>query len=264
MTVSKPVGVVVPLVPLVGADDVGIVRDDVSAGTPIQTADGLVAASDDIPAAHKVAVRAIAAGMPVHKYGKVIGVALRDIPPGAHVHRHNLGIGPHSIGGGGPAPDPGPKRLAWHPPAAPTREHFLGYRRPDGRAATRNHIAILPTVNCSATVARMVAQAASARFAAEPQLDGVIALTHDLGCGMAEGTDGDDILRRTLRGYAGHANLAGVVMISLGCEINQPENVLDGTAPVETLTIQGLGGTVATVNAAMARIEAMVTQTRKL
>ena len=85
MTVSKPVGVVVPLVPLVGVDDVGLVRDDVSAGTPIQTTEGVVAASDDIPAAHKVAVRAIAAGMPVRKYGEVIGVALCDIPPGAHV-----------------------------------------------------------------------------------------------------------------------------------------------------------------------------------
>jgi altronate hydrolase len=268
MTVSEPVGVVVPLVPLVGVDDVGLVRDDVRRGTPIQTTEGVVAASDDIPAAHKVAVRAIAAGTPVRKYGEVIGVALCDIPPGAHVHRHNLGIGPHSVGGRGDTHHPEPKRLVWNPLVAPTREHFLGYRRPDGRAATRNHIAILPTVNCSATVARMIAQAASARFAAEPQLDGVIALTHDLGCGMAEGTEGDDILRRTLRGYAGHVNLVGVVMISLGCEINQPENVVDGAGPaspaVATLSIQDLGGTVATVNAAMERIAAMVTETRKL
>ena len=258
MTVSRPVGVVVPLVPLVGVDDVGLVRDDVSAGTPIQTTEGVVAASDDIPAAHKVAVRAIAAGTPVRKYGEVIGVALCDIPAGAHVHQHNLGIGPHSVGGGGDTHHPGPKRLVWNPMVAPTREHFLGYRRPDGRAATRNHIAILPTVNCSATVARMIAQAASARFAAEPQLDGVIALTHDLGCGMAEGTEGDDILRRTLRGYAGHANLVGVVMISLGCEINQPENIFGANIPAETLCIQELGGTAATVNAALDRIAEMV------
>jgi len=256
MTVSKPAGVVVPLVPLAGIDDVGLVRDDVSRGTLIQSTDGALAAIDDLPAGHKVAVHAITEGAPVHKYGEVIGIALRDIPPGAHVHLHNLGLGPHNLGGAQrPAPVSG--RPAWSPPAAPTREHFLGYRRADGRAATRNYIAVLPTVNCSATVARMIAQTANAKHIAQPGLDGIIALTHDLGCGMAEGTAGDDILRRTLRGYAGHANIAGVLMVSLGCEINQPENVFDSAPTVETLGIQELGGTAATVNAALERIAAM-------
>ncbi|MEV5752795.1 altronate dehydratase family protein [Actinoallomurus sp. NPDC052308] len=252
MTGSKPAEVVVPLVPRDGADDVGLVRSDVRRGTLIQVAGGVVAAIDDIPAGHKVAVRAIADGAPVHKYGEVIGVARRDIPPGAHVHLHNLGVGPHSVGAATVPAGPS----VWTPPAAPTREHFLGYRRPDGRAATRNHIAVLPTVNCSATVSRMIAQTANARLTA-PSVDGVIALTHDLGCGMAEGTAGDDILRRTLRGYAGHANVAGVLMVSLGCEVNQPENVFGDVPAVETLAIQDLGGTAATVNAALDRIAAM-------
>jgi altronate hydrolase len=239
---------------MVGVDDVGLVVDDLSRGTPVRTALGVVPAMDDIPAGHKVAVRAVAAGAPVHKYGEVIGIARQDIPPGAHVHLHNLGVGQHTAIGaafhGAPA--------AWSPPAAPTRDHFLGYRRGDGRAATRNYIAVVPTVNCSATVARMVAQAANTTHAGVPGLDGVIALTHDLGCGMAEGTAGDEILRRTLRGYAGHANIAGVLMISLGCEINQPENVFGANLPAETLGIQELGGTAATVNAALARIAEMV------
>jgi altronate hydrolase len=191
----------------------------------------------------------------VHKYGEIIGIALRDIRPGAHVHMHNLGVGPQSPG---PATDLSQPSL-WSAPAVPTRDHFLGYRRPDGRAATRNYLAVLPTVNCSSTVARMVAQAANAQVRV-PGLDGVIALTHELGCGMAEGTTGDDILRRTLRGYAGHANIAGVVMISLGCEINQPENIFGDSLAVETLTIQDLGGTAATVNAALDSIAAMASQ----
>jgi len=254
MTTAVPADIVEPLVPMSGVDDVGLVVSDVSRGTPVRTAVGVVAAINDIPAGHKVAVRAVAAGAPVHKYGEVIGIAREDIPPGAHIHLHNLGVGQHTAGG---ATIRGASAV-WSPPAAPTREHFLGYRRADGRAATRNYIAVLPTVNCSATVARMVAQTANARYAGVPGLDGVIALTHDLGCGMAEGTAGDDILRRTLRGYARHANIAAVLTISLGCEVNQPENIFGENIPAETLGIQDLGGTSATINAALDRIAEMV------
>ena len=254
MTVPTPAEVVEPLVPMAEVDDVGLVVNDVSRGTPIRTAAGVVAAIDDIPAGHKVAVRAIAAGAPAHKYGDVIGMAREDIPPGAHVHLHNLGVGQHTPGG---APFRGAPP-AWRPPTPPTRSHFLGYRRADGRAATRNYIAVLPTVNCSATVARMVAQTANVKHAGVPGLDGVIALTHDLGCGMAEGTAGDEILRRTLRGYAGHANVAAVLTISLGCEVNQPDNVFGEKLAAGTLGIQELGGTAATVNAALERVAEMV------
>jgi altronate hydrolase len=254
MTAATPTDVVEPLVPMTGVDDVGLVVSEVSRGTPIRTAAGVVTAIDDIPAGHKVAVRAVPAGAPVHKYGEVIGMARQDIPPGAHVHLHNLGVGQHTASGA-PLRSPSP---IWSPPTAPTRDHFLGYRRADGRAATRNYIAVLPTVNCSATVARMIAQTANVTHAGVPGLDGVIALTHDLGCGMAEGTPGDDILRRTLRGYAGHANIAAVLTISLGCEVNQPENVFGADVTARTLGIQELGGTAATVNAALARIAEMV------
>ena len=256
MTALTPADVVEPLVPMVGVDDVGLVVSDVGQGTPIRTASGVVAAIDAIPAGHKVAVRPIAAGEPVHKYGEVIGIARHDIPPGSHVHLHNLGVGEHTASG---APTRGAHQ-AWSPPAAPTRDHFMGYRRPDGRAATRNYIAVLPTVNCAATVARLVAQSANTTYAGASGLDGVIALAHDLGCGMAEGTTGDDMLRRTLRGYAGHANIAAVLMISLGCEVNQPENIFGEHIPAETLGIQDLGGTAATVNAALGRVAAMVSQ----
>ena len=134
-------------------------------------------------------------------------------------------------------------------------DHFLGYRRPTGASATRNYIGILPSVNCAATVARVAAGVAGARVAGTPACDGVIALTHDLGCAMAEGTPGDEILRRTLRGYAVHPNLAGVIVVALGCEVNQPDNFLTGTAAeVAHVSIQELGGTNATVAALVERV----------
>src|SRR5439155_25466283 len=147
---------------------------------------------------------------------------------------------------------------AWRPPFAPAHDHFLGYRRPDRRVATRNYIGILPSVNCAATVARLAAAAAGTQIAGLPGCDGVIALTHDLGCAMAEGTAGDDLLRRTLRGYALHPNLVAVIVVSLGCEVNQPQNFLTGSAArIEHLTIQELGGTSATVAAIVERAVAI-------
>ncbi|HXJ28412.1 MAG TPA: UxaA family hydrolase, partial [Streptosporangiaceae bacterium] len=147
MTATHPAGIVEPLVPMAGVDDVGLVVCDVPPGALVRTAVGLVTAIDHIPSGHKVAVRAVAVGAPVHKYGEVIGIAREDIAPAAHVHSHNLGVGQHSASAA-PFRDP---PSAWSPPAEPTRNHFSGYRRPDGRAATRNYIAVLPTVNCAAT-----------------------------------------------------------------------------------------------------------------
>lgn len=247
---------VVPMVPLAEVDDVGLVPHDVHRGAPMSAGGIAFAALEDIPVGHKVAVRAIAAGAPVRKYGEVIGIASDDIAVGAHVHVHNLAVGEQSL----KAPAGAPRasivgRPVWAAPVTPTRTHFLGYRRADGRAATRNYIGVLPTVNCSATVSRIIAQQANARHPRGEAFDGVIALSHDLGCGMAEGTAGDEILRRTLRGYARHANLAKILVVSLGCEVNQPENIFGDEVGFETLAIQDLGGSAATVNAALERIE---------
>ncbi len=254
-----------PQVAFAGIDEVGLVLGDVDRGAAMRVDGVEFAALEDIPAGHKVAIRPIAAGAPVHKYGEIIGIAAHDIPIGAHVHVHNLRVGPHAGRGRGDAEqDPVLDRGSWSAPAVPTRAHFLGYRRPDGRSATRNYIAVLPSVNCSATVSRIIAQRANDLHRGVPGLDGVIALTHELGCGMAEGTAGDEILRRTLRGYAEHANFVKVMMVSLGCEINQPVNVLGDGVPVETLAIQELGGSAATVNAALARIDRFVAETASL
>lgn len=245
--------------PRPGVDDIGLLLDTVSRGTLLELTDGTTPAAEDIAAGHKVALHAIPKGAPVRKYGEVIGVALSDIPAGGHVHVHNLGI----VRWEEPTACPSPTRT--RPTAvSPTRHRFLGYRRADGRAATRNYIVVVPTVNCSATVTRMIALRADALYQGTPGLDGVIALPHDLGCGMAEGTPGDAILRRTLRGYLGHANVAGALLISLGCEVNQPENLLGESEStglgVETLSIQQLGGTAATLNTALDRIADLVSR----
>ena len=139
---------------------------------------------------------------------------------------------------------------------------FNGIVRADGRVATRNYLGIVTSVNCSATVARMIAgqfQEGSELAAMFPNLDGVVALTHGSGCGMAGSGEGFDLLRRTLSGYAMHPNFAGLLVLGLGCEVNQVRSLTEGfdlpsTTPFLSMTIQEMGGTRATVREATARM----------
>jgi len=136
--------------------------------------------------------------------------------------------------------------------------------RPDGRVATRNYIGILSTVNCSATVAKYVADAFKGEaLAAYPNVDGVVALTHTVGCGMDSNGEGIDILRRTLAGYARHANFAGVLIIGLGCEANQMDALFftQGLAQgplLKAMTIQDKGGTAKAVAEGVAVVKEML------
>ncbi len=190
-----------------------------------------------VPRGHKVAVRDLPAGAPVHKYGQVIGVTTAPIAVGEHVHTHNL-----AMGSGARSHEFGTDVRPVEPVDPPA--HFQGYRRPDGRVATRNYVGILTSVNCSASVARMIAGRCSTE--GFDNVDGVVALTHGTGCGMASDGDGIRLLRRTLSGYARHPNFAAILVVGLGCEVNQLTgfDLPDGTP---TMTIQELGGTSATV-----------------
>ncbi|MEV0587279.1 altronate dehydratase family protein [Nonomuraea sp. NPDC050310] len=223
-------------------DDVAVALRDLVAGERI----GSLTVAGPVPRGHKLALRPVPAGTWLRKYGQPIGTASRPIVPGEHVHTHNLEFAEH----GGTAAAP-----ASATPAEPTLSGtFDGYRRPGGRAGTRNYLGILTSVNCSATVAKLVAQ----RFdqeAREAGTDGVLALTHGTGCGLADDGEGLAILRRTLEGYARHPNFAGLVMIGLGCEVNQI-SALD--LPIPTLTIQESGGTAATVAAATAALRELL------
>ncbi|WP_175796758.1 UxaA family hydrolase, partial [Burkholderia anthina] len=144
------------------------------------------------------------------------GFATRAIRAGEHVHVHNLSIGEFNRDYAF-----GEDLRPVSPAAAPL--DFQGFRRADGRVATRNYIGVISTVNCSATVTKLVSQhfAAPGALDAYPNVDGIVPITHSFGCCIDHHGEGIQQLRRTIGGYVRHPNFAGVVIIGLGCEANQ-------------------------------------------
>jgi altronate hydrolase len=214
-----------------------------------------VAAAEAIPSGHKVAARSIRAGEIVRKYGQVIGAATADIAPGAHVHTHNLAMSAlrEDAASGAAAQRQEPPRS------------FEGYRRANGKVGVRNYLGVLTSVNCSATVARHIAEAAerSGLLDDYPDIDGVVPITHASGCGMAGSGEGFEILRRTLWGTAANPNFGGVLLVGLGCEVVQigrlksDYGVVDD-ATFQSFTIQESGGTRRAVQEGLARLKAML------
>lgn len=242
------------------ADDVAIARAPLTPGGRIDgNGVGPVTVGEAVPVGHKIARRAIAQGQPVHRYGQVIGFATQDIPAGAHVHSHNLAVADfdrdYAFG-----VDVRP--VAYVPPAA--RRTFQGYVRPDSRVGTRNVIALISTVNCSAYTTRRIAERARAELLPRfPHVDDIVGLTHKSGCGARYGGVEIHQLQRTLAGFARHANVAGFVLVSLGCEINQVGQLIEsqtlympGEAPrfPPTLMLQEEGGVAATIERGLAAV----------
>ena len=237
-----------PVIRIHPADDVVIARHQLLGGTRIDSEGFTV--SGLIPPGHKIAVRAIKAGAPLRRYNQIIGLAKVDIAPGQHVHTHNLEFSSFAREH---APGAGVTPTAYVDAPAT----FQGIVRADGRVATRNYIGVLTSVNCSATVARAIADhfrrdIHPEALAAFPNVDGVVALTHGAGCATASDGEPLQILRRTLGGYARHPNFAAVLVVGLGCETNQIGGLLDqeglsaGRA-LHTFNIQDTGGTRKTV-----------------
>ena len=222
-------------------DDVGICRIQLIGGAVVSglSIKGL------IPAGHKVARRAIAAGETVRRYNQIIGFAAKAIQPGEHVHTHNLVMGEfdREYDFGRDVKQETTKLDA----------EFMGIKRVTGQVGTRNYIGILSSVNCSATVARAIAdhfmlQNPDSPLHAFPNIDGVVALTHGAGCGTDSSGAGMRILQRTLSGYALHANFAAIMVVGLGCEANQISSLLANSGLQEskilkTFNIQDVGGT---------------------
>ena len=188
------------------------------------------------------------------RYGQIIGVAKADIAPGAHVHTHNLGMGPHQQDYAFAS------ACAALPPIAAERT-FEGYRRADGRVGTRNYIGVLTSVNCSGSVARFIAEAAErAGLLLEfPNVDGVVPIVHGTGCGMSGVDEGYQTLFRTLSGYAQHPNFGGVLLVGLGCEVMQLADLVGGRpiradGALRYMTIQNEGGTRRTVERGLAEL----------
>jgi len=248
------------LLKLGNQDDVVVALQTVGVGQHL--AEFGVTTLAEIPAGHKLSLRAIAQGQPVRKFNQIIGFATQPIAPGEHIHTHNLMTGDfvrdYAIGA-----DARPSELLDPNKAA----SFLGFRRPDGRVGTRNYVGVLTTVNCSATVARRIAAHFTPEVLSEyPNVDGVVAITHGTGCGMAEHGEPADLLRRVFAGYATHPNFASVLLLGLGCETNQIDQLvplIGSTETIRTSTIQEEGGTTATVRSGIITVYEMLEQANK-
>jgi altronate hydrolase len=213
-----------------------------------------------IPKGHKMAIAAIAEGEAVRKFGQTIGFAHGAIAAGDHIHTHNCDFKAFARDYRF-AEDAKP----YAPLPLAERATFQGYRRADGRSGTRNYIGILTSVNCSASVARFMAEAVtrSGILADYPNVDGVVSFVHGTGCGMAAKGEGFDVLKRTQWGYATNPNVGGVLLVGLGCEVFQIDemkrayNIKDGDL-FQSMTIQDSGGTRKTIEAGVERIKAML------
>jgi altronate hydrolase len=238
-------------------DNVVTARVEMLAGTGID--DEGVSVIAPVPSGHKIATRAIAKGEEIRKYDQVIGFASKDVAPGEHVHVHNVEMKDFDR-------DyqfcEGVTTTAYVPEAE--RRTFEGYVRANGRVGTRNYIGVLTSVNCSATAAKYIADAVSDELMAKhPTVDGVVALTHSTGCGMAGAGEGYANLQRVLWGFAQHPNFAGILMVGLGCEVNQIDFLLEAYGlergpRFQTMTLQDTGGTRKTVERGLGLITDML------
>ncbi len=215
---------------------------------------------------HKVARHALGKGAAIRKFGQIIGYATADIAAGEHVHSHNCAIGDHDRGY-----EIGADLKAAMAAVTPQKPMtFQGYRREDGRVGTRNYIALCATVNCSATVIRKAADEVVRRglLAPYPNVDGIFALAHGTGCGMASEGAGWDNLQRVLWGHATHPNVGAAVFVGLGCEVMQIARMktlfgAEGSERFHGLTIQDTGGTRATIEAIVAKVAELLPEVAK-
>ena len=240
------------------ADDIAVALDDITAG---ETPEGLNApARADIAQGHKIARHAVAEGGLVRRYGQVIGRAKTAIEAGDHVHVHNLAMA-----------DDGREAEVGadvHPPKSLDGAIFQGIVRKDGRVGTRNYIGVLTSVNCSATVARRVADAFP-DSSLPKGVDGVVAFTHQGGCGGSSLSTDVELLQRTLAGYARHPNFAAILIVGLGCEANQipdwlRKSELETGTTLRAMTIQEAGGTARAIEAGIEIVRELVDEAAKV
>jgi altronate hydrolase len=237
------------------ADDVVVAKRDLSAGTVVQIGSAEIVLPQNVPAGHKIARRALQMGSPIRRYGEVIGFASDGIAAGELVHIHNMDAAKN------PAnyePSAAVPVVDFYP--AEQMRYFEGFKRADGRVGTRNYIALLSTVNCSASVTQFARERFRDVQREFPNIDGVIALTHKSGCGQVVGGEDHRALERVLAGYARHPNVAAYVVIGLGCEVNQApvliarhqlSLVADPREHPPVITIQAAGGIRKAVDAAV-------------
>jgi altronate hydrolase len=227
-------------------DDVVVAKARIAAGTVLEHGAERIEVRCEIRPGHKIARRGRTTGEAVRRYGQVIGFATQPIGPGEHVHTHNLAVSEfqreYEVG-----VDVRP--VDHYPPER--MRHFEGFKRPDGRVGTRNYVAVISTVNCSASVCQFIRERFRDVQREFPNVDGVIAITHKSGCGTKLFGEDHEALMRVLGGYARHPNIAGYVLIGLGCEVNQTVPLIERQhlGRPRVLSIQETGGVRKTVEA---------------
>ena len=238
------------------SDNVVTAVDPIDAGAGAYGATATVR----IPRGHKMAISAIAEKAPIVKFGQIIGFASKAIAPGEWVHEQNVVV--HEFERDYRFAEDARKEeiLPLHEQAT-----FEGFRRANGSVGTRNYIAILTSVNCSATAARFMAEEInrSGILNDYPNIDGVIPLVQGGGCALDVKGEGYEILKRTQWGYATNPNVAGVVMVGLGCEgfqisrWKEAYNISESET-FHSMTIQEVGGTRKTIAAGVEAIKSML------
>jgi altronate hydrolase len=234
-------------------DNVAVAARPVPPGAELEYNGRTLTVDQRIGMGHKIALQDIPKGEPIYKYGQIIGFASQDIAAGSHVHVHNVSA------------DAFERDYAFcrdcPPPPAPTEpRYFLGYDRGDGRYGTRNYIAIISTVNCSASTSKYISEKfrTTGLLNKYPNIDGVVAITHKAGCAMQYDGPDHDQLDRTLAGFARHPNVAAYLLVGLGCETGQAIHLIENQGLVQlnggkpkppVLTIQECGGIGKTVEA---------------
>ncbi len=245
-------------------DNVAVAVRHLVPGTQLQIDGQTVALETRVGMGHKIALRPIKKGEAVYKYGQIIGFASEDIPGGGHVHVHNV------------AADNFERDYAFCrdcPPPPPRAEPrtWMGYDRGDGRYGTRNYIAIISTVNCSASTSKYISE----RFRQTdllkqyPNVDGVVAITHKAGCAMQYDGPDHNQLDRTLAGFARHPNVAAYILVGLGCETGQAIHLIEHQGLIQlngsrkkplVITVQECGGIRKTVDAGVEAIAELLPQ----
>ncbi len=239
---------------LIPGDDVALLKERLESQTVLEFEGQKICLSADIPAGHKVALKAIRRDNPVRKYGQIIGFATTDITAGEHVHVHNVGVRDFDR-------DYKFASEAKSTEFYPENRTFMGFSRGDGQVGTRNYIAVISTSNCSAYASRYIAERfKNGGLKDYPNVDGVFAVNPKGGCSTREG--GEDLLQlqRVLAGFARHPNVASYVIVGLGCEVNQSEGLIENQelgAP-SVIMIQECGGIQKTVELGVNKVEKLL------
>ncbi len=246
-------------------DNVCVAADFLDSGCEVNAGGKFIRLLEPIKMGHKVAIARIGKDQPVRKYGQIIGFATEQIEPGGWVHSHNLAIGDF-------ARDYAPASQTPPRPTPIADRTFMGYRRADGKAGTRNYVAVISTVNCSASVSKYIARRFDDSLLKDyPNIDGVVAFTHGTGCGMQYQGLAHEMLNRVLAGIARHPNIGAYLLVGLGCEQGAMGYLLDSQRLVQidgigqrqgppVFSIQDQGGTAKTVEAGVRKLIELLPQ----